>query len=155
IRGWSQADLATRSGVSKAMISKVERAEASPTAAILHRLSAAFELTLAALLMRSEAATGRHVPSAAQPVWRDPETGYLRRQVFASPSSPIELVRVELLPGSRVAIPATSYRLIRQVVWLLEGRLAIEDGAERHELAPGDSYAFGDPADAAFASLGD
>jgi transcriptional regulator with XRE-family HTH domain len=153
-RGWSQADLATRSGVSKAMISKIERAEASPTATILVRLSAAFELTLATLLMRTEAATGRHVTAAAQPVWRDPETGYVRRQLFASPSSPLELVRIELPAGARVPIPAASYTFIRQVVWLLEGRLVIEDGAERNALAAGDTYAFGEPADAAFVNEG-
>ncbi|HEX3763237.1 MAG TPA: XRE family transcriptional regulator [Kofleriaceae bacterium] len=153
-RGWSQADLAARSGVSKAMISKVERAEASPTAAILVRLAAAFELTLATLLMRTEAHAGRHVAAAAQPVWRDPETGYVRRQLFASPSSPMELVRVELPPGARVPIPAASYTFIRQVVWLLEGDLVIEDGAERHALAAGDTYAFGEPADAAFVNDG-
>lgn len=149
-RGWSQADLAARSGVSKAMISKVERAEASPTAAILVRLSAAFELTLATLLMRTETQSGRHIAVAAQPVWRDPETGYVRRQLFASPGTPIELVRVELPAGTRVPIPAASYAFIRQVVWLIEGHLVIEDGGERHALAPGDTYAFGEPADAAF-----
>jgi transcriptional regulator with XRE-family HTH domain len=153
-RGWSQADLAARSGVSKAMISKVERAEASPTAAILVRLSAAFELTLASLLMRTETQTGRHVAAAAQAVWRDPETGYVRRQLFASASSPLELVRVELPGGARVPIPAASYTFIRQVVWLIEGRLVIEDGAERHALDAGDTYAFGEPADAAFVNDG-
>jgi transcriptional regulator with XRE-family HTH domain len=149
-RGWSQADLATRSGVSKAMISKVERAEASPTATILVRLSAAFELTLATLLMRSEIASGRHIVAGAQPVWRDPETSYVRRQLFASPSSPLELVRVELPAGARIAIPAVAYSFIRQVVWLMAGQLVIEDGAERYALSTGDTYAFGEPADAAF-----
>ena len=153
-RGWSQADLAARSGVSKAMISKVERAEASPTAAILLRLAAAFELTLATLLMRTEAQAGRYTPAAEQPVWRDPETGYVRRQLFASPSSPVELVRVDLPARARVPVPAASYTFIRQVVWLLEGRLVIEDGAERHALAAGDTYAFGEPADAAFVNEG-
>ena len=38
-RGWSLGDLAERSGVSKAMLSKIERSEASPTAALLGRLS--------------------------------------------------------------------------------------------------------------------
>jgi len=88
--------------------------------------------------------------AAAQQVWRDPDTRYLRRQLFASPSHPIELVRVELPAGARVALPASSYRLIRQVVWLLEGRLIIEDGPERYALAAGDTYAFGEPSDAAF-----
>ena len=53
-RGWSLSDLAQRFGVSRAMISKVERAEASPTAALLGRLSGAFGLTLSTLLARAE-----------------------------------------------------------------------------------------------------
>ena len=45
-RNWSLAELAERSGVSKAMISKIERDEVSPTAALLGRLSGAFGLSL-------------------------------------------------------------------------------------------------------------
>ena len=151
-RQWSLGDLAQRAGVSKAMISKVERGEASPTATVLLKLAAAFELTLATLLMRAEGGGGRHARGADQPLWRDPETGYVRRQIFASPQSPLELVRVDLPAGARVAIPASSYAFIRQLVWLMEGQLVIEDGTERHALAAGDAYAFGDPADAAFAN---
>ena len=53
-RGWSLAELAEQSGVSKATISKIERAEVSPTAVILVRLAAAFNLTLAGLMLRAE-----------------------------------------------------------------------------------------------------
>ena len=44
VRGWSLAELAERSGVSKAAISKIEREEMSPTAVILVRLAGAFDL---------------------------------------------------------------------------------------------------------------
>ena len=53
-RGWSLTDLARRSGVSRAMINKVERGEASPTASLLGRLAGAFGLTLSMLLARTE-----------------------------------------------------------------------------------------------------
>ena len=53
-RNWSLSDLAERSGVSKAMISKIERGEASPTATVLGRLSGAFGLTLSTLLALAE-----------------------------------------------------------------------------------------------------
>ena len=78
-RRWSLDDLAERASVSKAMISKIERAEASPTAALLGRLSGAYGLTLSTLLADAEAQ--RHGPArrADQPVWRDPATGYVRR----------------------------------------------------------------------------
>jgi len=153
-RGWSLADLAARSGVSRAMISKIERREASPTAAVLVRLASAFDLTLAALLARAETVGERLVRAADQPCWRDPATGYRRRQVFERPDHPVEIIRVELPPGQRVDLPASSYARIRQAVWLIEGALVIEEGRERRELAPGDCLAFGAPADSAFINPG-
>jgi transcriptional regulator with XRE-family HTH domain len=149
-RGWSLGELAGRSAVSKAMISKIERGEASPTATLLVRLAGAFGMTLAALLTRAEGAGGRVSRAADQPRWRDPASGYLRRQVFSRPDNPLELVEVELPAGARVAFPAASYAFIRQVVWLSEGALTVREGAEVTHLAPGDAYAFGDPADSSF-----
>src|SRR5256885_9987703 len=79
-RGWSLGDLAARSGVSKAMISKIERGEASPTATLLGRLSGAFGLTLSTLLARAEDAGGRLMRASRQPSWR-----LRRRSAFAPP----------------------------------------------------------------------
>jgi transcriptional regulator with XRE-family HTH domain len=149
-RAWSLGELATRSGVSKAMISKIERGEASPTAAILGRLSGAFQLTLATLLARAESDDGRLVRAADQARWRDPETRYLRRQVFARARSPLELVEVELPAGAVVSFPKSSYAFIRQLVWVTRGRLVIQEGAVRHELATGDCLEFGAPAKSSF-----
>src|SRR5258708_18274778 len=72
IRSWSLAELAERSSVSKATISKIERGEASPTAVILVRLASAFDLTLAGLLLRAEGEGKRVSRAAEQPLWRDP-----------------------------------------------------------------------------------
>src|SRR5882672_6627376 len=117
-RGWSLADLAERSGVSKATISKIEREELSPTAVILVRLAGAFDLTLAGLLVRAEGdAEGNLLSRAAeQPVWRDPATGYSRRQVFGRPDHPVEIIQVEMPAGKSVELPAASYARIRQAV---------------------------------------
>src|SRR5262252_6495184 len=80
-RGWTLDDLAQRAGVSKAMLSKLERSEASPTAALLGRISGALGMTLSTLLAPDGAAGARLVRRPEQPTWRDPATGYLRRQV--------------------------------------------------------------------------
>lgn len=154
-RGWSLADLAERSGVSKAAISKIEREEASPTATVLVRLSAAFDLTLAGLLLRAEAGGDRLARAGDQPLWRDPETGYLRRQVYARSDHPVELVEVELPPGARVALPASSYAHIRQLVWVRAGRLTLIEGGLSRTLDPGDCLGFGPPADTVFANEAD
>lgn len=144
-RGWSLAELAEASGVSKASISKIEREEVSPTAVILVRLAAAFDLTLAGLLLRAEGEAGRLSRAADHALWRDPDTGYVRRQIYSRPDHPVEIVQVELPAGRQVEFPASSYARVRQAVWLNTGELVIHEGGERHVLGPGDCLGFGPP----------
>src|ERR1700720_1917348 len=121
-RGWALTDLAQRSGVSRAMINKVERGAAGPTAALLGRLSGAFGLTLSALLARTEmSGAGRLVRADDQLRWTDPATGYIRRQVAPAPGSdlPLDLVQVELPASAAGSFPAAAYAFGRQVVWVL------------------------------------
>ena len=134
------------------MISKIERAEVSPTAAILVRLAGAFDLTLAGLMLRAEGQMERLTRAGEQPVWRDPETGYLRKQVFIRPDHPLEIVSVELPAGQRVVLPASSYALIRQAVWVQKGSLVIIEAGERHALEAGDCLGFGSPSEVTFAN---
>jgi transcriptional regulator with XRE-family HTH domain len=150
-RQWPIAELAERSGVSRAMISKIERAEASPTAVLLGRLSGAFGLTLSTLLARAEDdASGRVSHAGDQPLWRDPATGYLRRAVSPSGAQP-ELVCVDLPPDVRVDYPASAFApLLGQCIWVLSGALTFHEGAVRHDLAAGDCLALGPPTDCVF-----
>ena len=152
-RRWSLDDLAERSQVSKAMISRIDRAEASPTAALLGRLSGAYGITLSGLLADAETAPRGPVRRADQPVWRDPATGYVRRQV-ATPSFPVEMTEVSLPAGASVSFPAASYSFIAQVVWVLAGRLTFVEGDTAHQLGPGDSLELGPPADCTFRNEG-
>jgi transcriptional regulator with XRE-family HTH domain len=151
-RGWSLADLAERSGIAKATISKIERREMSPTAVTLVRLAGAFDLTLAGLLLRAETSGERVSRAAGQPVWTDPDTGYRRRQVFSRPDHPLEIVQVELPPGQRVTFPASSYARIRQAVWVQSGELVIQESEERHVLRAGDCLGFGPPSEVTLAN---
>ncbi len=151
-RGWSLADLAGRSHVAKATISKIERQEMSPTAVILVRLAGAFDLTLAGLMLRAEEHGGLLWRAAEQPVWRDPDTGYVRKQVFTRPDHPLEIVEVELPAGQTVLLPASSYAHIRQIVWVRQGELTIAEAGEKHRLFAGDCLGFGPPSEVTFAN---
>jgi transcriptional regulator with XRE-family HTH domain len=153
-RGWSLAELAERSGVSKAMISKIERGEASPTATLLGRLSGAFGLTLSTLLARAEHAGSRLLRAADQPQWQDPASGYVRRQVSPRSDLPLELIRVELPAGASVAFPASSYTFIRQLIWVLKGKLTFVEGEMAHNMEPGDCLLLGPPVDCTFKTRG-
>jgi transcriptional regulator with XRE-family HTH domain len=152
-RGWSIGDLAARSGVSRAMISKIERNEASPTAVLLGRLSGAFGLTLSMLLARTEGdatGDGRVSRASQQARWTDPETGYVRRSV-SLPGDVPELVQVELPPGARIDYPKSAFTFLRgQCVWVLSGALEFVEGTLTHRLRRGDCLALGPPADCSY-----
>ncbi|WP_292986022.1 helix-turn-helix domain-containing protein [Pantoea sp.] len=148
-RGWSLTELAGHSGVSRAMIHKIERGESSPTAVLLARLSGSFDMSISQLLAQTEVQTGTLVRHENQPVWQDPETGYLRRHVSLG-EMPVDLVSVELPANTAVPMPAISYISRRQLIWVLEGSLTFEAGSSTYEMAAGDCLELGDPADCVF-----
>ena len=82
--------------------------------------------------------------AADTPQWRDPDTGYLRRQI-SSPAFPAAVTEVTLPPAARVPYPAAAYAFIAQLVWVLSGRLTLTDGTAERVLAPGDTFELGEP----------
>jgi transcriptional regulator with XRE-family HTH domain len=144
-RGWSINALAQASGVSRAMIAKIEHGDVQPTAALLARLSGAFGMTLSELVASAEGVPDRRSSREHQPVWRDPASGYVRRAVSPTASLMLQLVEIELPAGARVPMPRESYLFIDQQIWVLEGRLRFIEGEETHELAAGDCLQLGEP----------
>jgi transcriptional regulator with XRE-family HTH domain len=147
LNGLSLDALATKSGVSRSMISLVERGESSPTAAVLQKLGAGLGVTLASIFdpPSTEAKTPRSplVRRKEQLLWRDPESGYVRRNVSpANVLQPMRIVEVHFPPRARVAFE-TGERdmLVHQQVWVLKGAIDITVGEERHRLREGDCLA--------------
>jgi len=149
-QGMSVQALAETSGVSRAMITKIERGDVQPTAALLGRLSAALGSTLSELIARAEGDERRLARSADQPLWTDPDTGYRRRAVSPPHGGPLELVEVELPARARVAMPAGAYTFNHHQIWVLEGHLRFHEGDEVHELDAGDCLQLGPPAPCAY-----
>jgi transcriptional regulator with XRE-family HTH domain len=139
--GMTMDGLSERTGVSRSMISLIERGESSPTAAVLDKLAAGLGVTLASLFAEKDSAGASPLARRAdQRVWRDPDSGYMRRNLSpAGFPSPIELVEVVLPPGARVAYD-TGHRAspVHQQIWIIEGEIALTLGDETHHLATGD-----------------
>ena len=146
-QGLSLDVLARKSGVSRSMISLIERGESSPTAVLLEKLAASLDVTLASLFDGPTAATqaprGPVARRDDQPEWRDPASGYVRRNV--SPPGvpqPMQIVEVHFPPGGRVAFETGAREVrVHQQVWVLEGMMEITLGAECHRLREGDCLA--------------
>lgn len=145
-QGLSLDALARESGVSRSMISLIERGESSPTAVVLEKLAAGLGVMMASLFDAPAAGQAPGGPVARrddQPLWRDPASGYVRRNV--SPPGvpqPMQIVEVHFPPGGRVAFE-NGVRDVRvhQQIWVLEGAIDITLGSERHRLREGDCLA--------------
>jgi transcriptional regulator with XRE-family HTH domain len=142
-QGLSLGALADRSGVSKAMIARVEKAQSSATAALLGRLCAGLGVRLSSLI---EAADRRLEPLSRfrnQPVWRDPKTGYLRRQVSPpTASSGLEVASIALPPGKKVPYRAWTANAYQQQLFMLAGKLHLQTGDDSYVLRKGDCLDF-------------
>jgi transcriptional regulator with XRE-family HTH domain len=139
--------LASKSGVSRSMISVIERGESSPTAVVLEKLAAGLGVMLASLFDTPAAVA--HTPAGPvarrvdQPQWQDPASGYRRRNV--SPPGvpqPMQIVEVHFPPGGRVAFETGERGMrVHQQVWVLEGAIDVTLGKEQHRLREGDCLA--------------
>lgn len=147
VHGLSLESLAARSGVSRSMISLVERGKSSPTAVVLEKLAAALNVTLASLFEPEPDGQGPPDGPIArrddQVWWKDPASGYVRRNV--SPKNvphPMRIIEVHFPVGARVAfdVPARDTRVYQQV-WVLQGAIDITVGTERYRLREGDCLA--------------
>ncbi len=137
--GLTLDQLAERSGVSRAMISRVERGESSPTAALLDRVCVGLG-TVLSVLFREETQARPLARRADQPVWTDPGSGYVRRSVSPpGTGSAVEIVEVEMPPGGRVLLEAPrATQWLDQQVWILAGEMVVTLGDREHALAAGD-----------------
>src|SRR6516162_6694453 len=149
LRGWPLSELARRAAVSRSMISKVERAEASPTASLLGRLAGAFGTPMSSLLAEP-AGPKRLTRRGDQSLWKDPATGYLRRAICPPDAGRIELTEVTLPAGARIAFPKEAFVFLEQQIWMLRGILHFTEGALIHVLRRGDHLTLGPPSDCTF-----
>lgn len=142
-RGFSLQALAEVSGVSRSMISLIERAQASPTAVVLERLATALGVPLAQLFdppaesLRDSAPVARR---KQQIEWQDPASGYLRRNVSPAHSPALfRIVEVEFPVGARVTFETTSRSPpVYQQLWVLAGKMCVALGTSAYELERGD-----------------
>lgn len=144
-RGYTLEELAARSDVSRAMISMIERATANPTAVVLDKLANGLGVSLASLF---NGATNTQpfnplLRQAEQPLWQDPESGYIRRSLTPQGwASSTQLVEVLFPARARITYDVVQREyVIQQQIWIIDGQLDIQLGEQCYQLHQGDSLA--------------
>jgi len=135
--------LAAKSGVSRSMISLVERGESSATAVVLEKIATGLNVSLATLFEDSSGPAKTVSRRSDRTPWRDPQSGYVRRNI--SPTnfpSPVQIVEVDLPAGAKVAYESGVREVsIHQQIWLQEGNVEVTVGNVTHRLSEDDCLA--------------
>jgi transcriptional regulator with XRE-family HTH domain len=142
-RGWTLAMLAERSGVSRAMISKLERGEKNPTLVVAAKVAEGLGMNLSQLVSVEEKSKVVVVPRERRMTMRDPETGFERQ--LLSPSlggRGVEFIRNVVPENSTSGELPPHRRGVEQYVVVERGRLRAVLGGEEYVLEEGDAAYF-------------
>jgi len=141
--GLSLDALAEKCAVSRSMISLIERGESSATAVVLEKIAAGLGVPLSTLFDDASAPANPLSRRADRTVWRDPLSGYIRRNISpANFPSPIQIVEVVLPAGASVAYETGARDVpIHQQIWIQEGAIELTLGATTHRLSKDDCLA--------------
>ena len=142
-RGLTLEELAGLSGVSRAMISKLERGEKNPTLVVVAKLAEGLGVTLSRLAGTEERREVSVVPRERRMVMRDPETGFERQ--LLSPNfvgRGVEFIRNEIPEGSTSGEFPPHRRGVEEHIVVERGSLRATVGGEEYLLGEGDALYF-------------
>src|SRR5215813_12809424 len=119
-------DLRAAEGLSLEALARLSGVS-SATAVVLERLAASLGVSLAALFENTQAPASPVARRSAQPAWRDPASGYLRRNLSPDGfAALLQLVEIEFPPGARVAYESAPREVpLHQQVWVLDGSIEL------------------------------
>jgi len=140
-RGWSLEELATVSGVSRSMLSEIEREKANPTLTVTFRIARAFGLTLQELIESAESSASKiqvvRASDRAQ-VFRSDKHHEIRTLSPLNLEKDVEFYEVTLKPGGALR-SQSHFEGTREFLTVEEGHVRIESGTDSEKLTKGDS----------------
>jgi len=140
-RGWSLEELANVSGVSRSMLSEIEREKANPTLTVTFRIARAFGLTLQELIESAEASASKiqviRASDRAQ-VFRSDKHHEIRTLSPLNLEKDVEFYEVTLKPGGALR-SQPHFEGTREFLTVEEGSVRIESDQDTDELTKGDS----------------
>lgn len=143
--GLTSSELAKRVGLSRAMVSKIENAQVSPSLATITGLAAALEVPVTSLFQGlDEERDALYTRAGAGPELSRPGTSTAHRyQLLGSMRGPAKRMEPMLvtLTREREVFPLYQH-LGTEFLYMLEGRMEYGYGGASYEMTPGDSLQF-------------
>jgi transcriptional regulator with XRE-family HTH domain len=142
-RGWSLEELATASGVSRSMLSEIERENANPTLSVTYRIAQAFGLTLHDLIETAQSASSIQIIRAADraQIFRSDKQCQIRTLSPLNLEKDAEFYEVTLREGGALR-SQPHYEGTREFLTVEEGHVRVESGTDTDVLEKGDSATY-------------
>lgn len=144
-RGISITDLASASGVSVAMLSRVESGRVAPSLRTMQAIAAALQIPIASLLKDAEQKSDATFlpPGGGLEVTRQAIRGsYIYRLLGHTTSAEVVLEPyINIFPSSDVVFKRTQYEGVK-FLYMLEGEMTYQHGDTTYNLTPGSSLFF-------------
>lgn len=139
-RGWSLEALASASGVSRSMLSQIEREQANPTLAVTLRIAQAFGMNLGDLLEMPSATSSVTVIRAEDHAYhyRSDKNCRIRTLSPLNLEKDVEFYEVQLQPGGALR-SSPHFEGTREFLTVQKGQVRVESGDDAETLDPGDS----------------
>jgi transcriptional regulator with XRE-family HTH domain len=139
-RGWSLEALANASGVSRSMLSQIEREQANPTLAVTLRIARAFSLNLGDLLESPDAMSSVTVIRAKDRAYHFRSDAHCRIRTLSplNLEKDVEFYEVQLKPGGALR-SAAHFAGTREFLTVQKGTVRVESAGEAEILNIGDS----------------
>ena len=142
-RGWSLEELANASGVSRSMLSEIEREQANPTLAVTQRIARAFGMSLGELLETPGASSSVLVIRAEDRAYHYRSDRNCRIRTLSPLNLEKDVEFYELVLQPRGALrSAPHFAGTREFLTVQKGQVRIESGTDSEVLSPGDSASY-------------
>ncbi|MBX6396466.1 MAG: helix-turn-helix transcriptional regulator [Alicyclobacillaceae bacterium] len=143
-QGLTLEELSKRSGVSRSMLSQIERGEKHPTLPVACQIAEALGVTVSRLLGEERPREVAVIRKHQRLVFRDEQTGFERHLLSpAFPSKGVELLLNIMPPGGESGTFPAHAPGVREYLAVLQGHLAVMLGEEHsYELDEGDAMYF-------------
>jgi|UniRef100_A0A7C4QR27 transcriptional regulator with XRE-family HTH domain len=142
-RGWSLAELSAASGVSRSMLSQIERRLANPTLAVACKIAQAFGMSLAEFVELPGAASGIQVVRGNDPaqLYRSDAACEIRTLSPLHLEKDVEIYEVRLRAGGALR-SAPHYQGTREFLTVSQGKVRVTSQHDQIDLARGDSASY-------------
>ncbi|MBI3875148.1 MAG: helix-turn-helix transcriptional regulator [Verrucomicrobia bacterium] len=142
-RGWSLDALASASGVSRSMLSQIEREQANPTLAVTLRIAQAFGMSLGDLLEMPTASSSVAVIRADDHTFHYRSDKFVRLRTLSplNLEKDVEFYEVLLQPGGALRSEA-HFSGTREFLTVAKGQIRVESAGDAETLTTGDSASY-------------